>query len=68
MEQINNNIKSCATCAYWMGTRKLNRLGFVEIKSKMDTALCADKDLNEDREYQAIYYCRNYYPWKPLDK
>lgn len=36
MEQINNSNRCCATCTYWLGYRNPNRLGFVEVESRMD--------------------------------
>lgn len=66
MEQINKNIKNCATCAYWVGARQPNRLGFVEVRSKMDSGRCGAKGLNESRTYQATYSCSKYCSWQIL--
>lgn len=66
MEQINNNIRCCATCAYWLGNRTPNRLGFVEVKSKMECAKCGSKALTESRVYQAAYSCSAYVKWQVL--
>ena len=66
MAQITTNTRCCATCAYWFGTRNPHRLGFVEVRSKMDTARCGAKGLNESRHYQAIYVCGNYCKWQML--
>ena len=66
MEQMNNNIKCCATCAYWLGSRAPNRLGFVEVRSKMDTSKCGKKALTESRTYQAGYSCNAYVKWQVL--
>lgn len=63
MEQINKSIKNCATCAYWLGHRIPDRLGFVCVTSRMDTGRCGAKGLNESRQYQAVYCCSNYKPW-----
>lgn len=66
MEQINKSIRTCATCAYWLGQRYLRRLGYVEVSRKTDTGRCGAKGLNESRQYQAIYTCSKYCPWQPL--
>ncbi|MBR5479392.1 MAG: hypothetical protein IKU84_04375 [Clostridia bacterium] len=66
MAQITNNIRCCATCAYWLGERTPNRLNYVDVKSRMDSAKCGDKGLNESRTYQAIYCCSNYRKWPVL--
>ena len=66
MEQINVNIKSCATCACWLGQRLPNRLGFVEIINKMETARCGARGLNERRQYQATYCCSKYCRWQVI--
>ena len=66
MEQINKSIRNCATCAYWLGERIPNRLGYVEVESKMDTGRCGARGLNESREYQAVYCCSAYCKWQVL--
>lgn len=66
MEQINNNNRCCATCAYWLGQRTADRLGFVKVTSKMDSGKCGAKGLNESRQYQAGYSCSNYCKWPVL--
>lgn len=66
MEQIQNSNRCCATCAYWLGQRIPNRLGFVEVMSKMDSGRCGTKGLNESRQYQAVYNCSNYCKWRVL--
>lgn len=66
MAQINNNERCCATCVEWLGSRVPNRLGYVEVASKMVSGRCAAKGLNESREYQACYSCRNYCKWSAL--
>ena len=66
MEQINKNLKYCATCAYWLGQRSPHRLGYVEVSSKMATGRCGARGLNESRQYQAIYTCSKYCPWQVL--
>ena len=40
MEQINNSVRCCATCTFWLGHRVPNRLGYVDVFSKMDSAKC----------------------------
>ena len=66
MEQINKNNRNCATCVYWLGKRFPNRLGFVEVVSRMDTGRCGARGLNESRQYQAIYCCNKYCPWQVI--
>lgn len=66
MEQINKNVKSCATCAYWLGQRQPNRLGYVDVIRKTDSGRCGAKGLNESRQYQALYSCSNYCPWQMI--
>ena len=66
MEQINNSQKCCATCAYWLGTRTPDRLGFVVVPSKMDKAECSAHALNEHYTRQAVYTCRDYAKWSAL--
>ena len=66
MEQINNNNKNCATCTYWLGNRSPNRLGYVEVTSKMDAGRCGAKNLTESRKYQAVYSCSCYSRWSVL--
>lgn len=66
MEQITNNNACCATCTYWMGYRKPNRLGYVEIESRMDHGQCAKHDFAEHYSRQAIYKCSNYLKWSVL--
>ena len=66
MEQINKNIRNCATCTYWLGNRVPNRLGYVEVTSKMDDGRCGAKGLNESRKYQAVYSCSCYCRWSVL--
>lgn len=66
MEQVTNNSKCCATCAYWLGYRYPHRLGFVEVNSKMDKGACGSDNPNIRRSYQAIYSCRNYCKWQVL--
>lgn len=66
MEQINNSIRCCATCTYWLGHRTPNRLGYVDVLSKMDAAKCGNKGLNESRTYQACYNCSSWSKWSVL--
>lgn len=66
MEQINKNMRNCATCAYWCGFRKLHRLGYVEVLNKMEGGRCLAKGLNEKRQYQAVYCCNDYCKWQVL--
>lgn len=66
MEQINQNNRCCATCAYWLGRRTPHRLGFVEVFRKTDTARCGAGNLNESRLYQAVYLCGSYRKWRLL--
>ena len=66
MAQIQKNNCCCATCAYWLGNRTPNRLGYVELGSRMDTGKCGAKALTESRQYQAVYYCANYCKWQVL--
>lgn len=66
MDQINKNVKNCATCAYWLGKRSPNRLGYVEVSSRMDKGQCALKGLNNTTRQQAIYLCSNYCKWQVL--
>ena len=66
MEQINKNIKCCATCTYWLGQRIPHRLGFAEVARKMDVGRCGARGLNESRQYQAIYTCNKYCRWQVL--
>lgn len=66
MEQIQNSHRCCATCTYWLGHRTPNRLGYVDVLSKMDSAKCGKKGLNESRTYQACYSCTNWSKWSVL--
>ena len=66
MEQINKSNKNCATCAFWLGQRTPNRLGFVEVTSRMATGRCGKMGLNESRQYQAVYSCSKYSLWPVL--
>jgi len=66
MEQINNSNRCCATCSYWMGNRTPNRLGFVEITSKMDKGQCSYHNLTEHYTRQAVYSCSSYSKWNAL--
>ena len=66
MEQINKSNRCCATCAYWLGNRQPNRLGFVEVGRRMDQGKCGAKGLNESRTYQAVYSCSNWCKWSVL--
>ena len=66
MEQINNSIRCYVTCTYWLGYRNPNRLGYVDVLSKMDSAKCGKNGLNESRYYQACYNCGNWTKWSVL--
>lgn len=66
MEQIRKTNKCCATCAYWLGDRCLNRLGFVEVESGMVQGKCGARNLAEHRTYQACYSCKGYTKWIQL--
>ena len=66
MEQITNNQKCCATCAYWLGARTPDRLGFVQVSSRMDKGQCSAHALGEHYIRQATYSCREYSKWPAL--
>lgn len=66
MEQINNNNRCCATCAFWLGNRKPNRLGWVEVNSKMEQGQCSKRNLSENYTQQASYKCCNYSAWNTI--
>lgn len=66
MEQINNSQKCCATCTYWLGERRPERLGFVVVASKMDHGQCSWHALSEYYIQQACYCCRDYSKWSAL--
>lgn len=66
MEQINNSVRCCATCTFWLGHRVPNRLGYIDVFSKMDSAKCGAKGLNESRTYQACYNCASWSKWSVI--
>lgn len=66
MEQINNNNGCCATCVYWLGSRFPNRLGYVEVESRMVHGVCAKHDISEQYSKQATYKCCHYLKWNVL--
>lgn len=66
MEQINNTRQCCATCNYWLGNRTPNRLGYVEVGSRMDYGQCSAHNLTEQYSKQASYCCGNYCRWGAL--
>ena len=66
MDQIHKNMRCCVTCAYWLGNRNPNRLGYVEASSRMDKGRCGAVALNDTRQYQAIYCCGRYCKWQVL--
>lgn len=66
MEQVNNNIRCCATCSYWLGERRPDRLGFVVVASKMNRGQCARHALSEHYIRQACFICRDYSKWAVL--
>lgn len=68
MEQINHTIRCCATCAYWLGYRVPNRLGYIDVLSKTDAAKCGKRGLNESRAYQACSSCAGWSKWQVLQK
>lgn len=68
MEQINNSKPCCATCAYWLGNRTPDRLGFVVIPNKMVKGQCSAHSLSENYTQQAIYWCRKYQKWAALQR
>lgn len=66
MDQISNRQSCCATCTYWMGYRKPNSLGYVEVESSMKHGQCAKWLLTQHYTRQAMACCSNYIKWAAL--
>lgn len=66
MEQINNTIPYCATRAYWLGYLISNRLGYIDVFSKTDSAKCGKRGLNESQTHQAYSNCIGLSRWQVL--
>lgn len=63
MDQINDSNKCCATCLYWLGNRTPDRLGFVQVSSRMEQGQCGARELSEHYFRQAVYCCGEYQRW-----
>lgn len=68
-EQYTFNDRTCATCAYWGGTRELKQYGdYLEVGSPMDRGICYSRDSgwSISQPTQACGSCSVWKKWEAL--